>query len=406
MKSYEPSASPITTYSLRADAIPASSALPYPRTGTATTRAPAAAARSRDPSVLPLSATITSPLMPYVARAPRACVTQSATVAASFRHGMTIDSSRRWSKPLAMLARDPQPGGPYAIDVGERADACADLVGHRIVERQDHQRLAARGKASDLHRRDVPVVLAEQRAGAADEAGLVLMLREEQVALDRHVDPEPVYEHDAWLALHERPRDLGVADAHGEERVVSRGLGLAPFLDHEAARMGDRQRVHEVHALGAERLEQALHHRGAQWLGVELEQLAGVRELQLRGALIEQLRHECADALAASQPRAATGFVGRWSRRVDGVAGRMAVEDVEDLLHDIDRDVHLGLGGRAGEVRRKHRARRLADGGVGRQRLARVDVEGGTGDGAGLERRRERRQIDDLAARAIHQDRG
>src|SRR6185503_18550726 len=133
------------------------------RSGTGTTRAPAAVASSRDPSVLPLSATMTSPLIPYFARASRACFTQSATVAASFRHGMTIDSSRRWSKPVAMLARDPQPGGPHAIDIGERTDACADVVGHRVVEGQDHQRLAARVEASDLHRRDVHVVLAEQR---------------------------------------------------------------------------------------------------------------------------------------------------------------------------------------------------------------------------------------------------
>src|SRR5438093_10741659 len=130
---------------------------------------------------------MTSPLMAYFASASRACFTQSATVAASLRHGITIESSTRWSKPLAMLARDSQAGGAYAVDVGERADACAHLVGHRIVEREDHQRLAAGMKSAHLHRRDVHVVLAEQRPDAADEAGLVLMLCEEQVALDRDV---------------------------------------------------------------------------------------------------------------------------------------------------------------------------------------------------------------------------
>src|SRR5439155_11411446 len=232
------------------------------------------------------------PLMPYFASASRACFTQSATVAASFRQGMTTESSTRWSKPLAMLARDSQAGGPYAIDVGERADARAHLVGHRIVEREDHERFATRMKSTDLHRRDVHVVLSEQRPDTAHEAGLVLMLREQQVALDRDVDPEPVDEDDARLALHERPRDLGVADAHGEERGVPRRLGLAALLDHESARTRDRERVHEVHALRAERLEQSPHHGGAQRLGVELEQLAGVRELQLRGPLVEELRHQ------------------------------------------------------------------------------------------------------------------
>src|SRR6185503_19273078 len=402
MKSYEPSASPITTYSPRADAIPASSALPYPRTGTGTTRAPAAVASSRDPSVLPLSATMTSPLIPYFARASRACFTQSATVAASFRHGMTIDSSRRWSKPVAMLARDPQPGGPHAIDIGERTDACADVVGHRVVEGQDHQRLAARVEASDLHRRDVHVVLAEQRPDAADQARLVLVLGQEQVTLDRNVDPEPVDVHDARLALHERPRDLGVADADREKRVVPRGLCLAPLLDHQATRPRDRERIHEVHTLGAECLEQPLHDGGAQRLGVELEELAGVRDLQLGRTLVEKLRHQRPDALAKAQPRAAACFI-RWRpRRIHRVARGTPVEHVKDLLHDVNSDVDLRFGRRAGDVRGQNGVPRAADGGVGRERLAREDVERGPGDRALVERGSEGTQVDDLTPRAVH----
>src|SRR5688500_12951723 len=239
--------------------------------------------------------------MPYRAIASRACVTQSATVAASLRHGMMTESSNRWSKPLAMLARDPQPGGAHAIDVGERADARADLVGHRIVQGQDHERLATGMETSDLHRRDVHVVLAEQRPDAPNEAGFVLVLREKQVALDRNVDPEAVDQHDAGLALHQRPRDLGAPDANGEERGVARRLGVAPLLDHKSPRARDRERVHEIHALGTERLEQTLHDRRTQRLRVELEKLAGVRELELCGALVEQLRHQRSDALAAAQ---------------------------------------------------------------------------------------------------------
>src|SRR5688572_4312086 len=244
--------------------------------------------------------------MPYRAIASRACVTQSATVAASLRHGMMTESSNRWSKPLAMLARDPQPGGAHAIDVRERADARADLVGHRIVESQDHERLATGMETSDLHRRDIHVVLAKQRPDAANEAGFVLVLREQEVALDRDVDPEAVDQHDAWLALHQRARDLGVTDANGEERRVPRRFGVAPLFDHKSTRTRDRERVHEIHALGAECLEQTLHDRGAQRLRVKLEKLAGVGELELCGALVEQLRHQRADALATAQPRTAT----------------------------------------------------------------------------------------------------
>src|SRR5206468_3407090 len=51
-------------------------------------------------------------------------------------------------------------------------------------------------------------------------------------------------------------------------------------------------------------------------------------------------------------------------------------------------------------------ARRGADGGVGRQRLARVDIERRAGDRPGLERGRERGQVNNFAARAVHDDGG
>src|SRR5258708_6012871 len=59
----------------------------------ATTRAPALAASSGEPSVLPLSATSTSPAMPAAARAARASRTQPVIVRASLRQGITTVSS-------------------------------------------------------------------------------------------------------------------------------------------------------------------------------------------------------------------------------------------------------------------------------------------------------------------------
>src|SRR5580698_11674443 len=58
-----------------------------------TTRAPAAKARSADPSVEPLSATSTSPLILVCLRKSRALRTQAEMVSASLRHGMRIVSS-------------------------------------------------------------------------------------------------------------------------------------------------------------------------------------------------------------------------------------------------------------------------------------------------------------------------
>jgi hypothetical protein len=81
------------TYVPRAASMPPIRALPYPFAGTSTTRAPCARAMSCDPSVEPLSATITSPATPLRARYPFALSMHVARVSASSRHGITIDSS-------------------------------------------------------------------------------------------------------------------------------------------------------------------------------------------------------------------------------------------------------------------------------------------------------------------------
>ncbi len=56
------------------------------------TRAPAVAASSALPSVEPLSATTTSPGMPFAVSTARAETTHSSIVSASFRHGMTTET--------------------------------------------------------------------------------------------------------------------------------------------------------------------------------------------------------------------------------------------------------------------------------------------------------------------------
>src|SRR5580692_4431622 len=81
------------TYSPRAARMPPIRALPYPRSGIGTTRAPASLASCWLPSVLPLSATTTSPLIPLSAMNLTAFRTQVATVSASLRHGITTVSS-------------------------------------------------------------------------------------------------------------------------------------------------------------------------------------------------------------------------------------------------------------------------------------------------------------------------
>src|SRR5579871_647820 len=65
------------------------------------TRAPCWRAISAEPSVLPLSAMITSPGVPIAFNACLALSIQQPTVRASFRHGMTIETSGTASVAVA-----------------------------------------------------------------------------------------------------------------------------------------------------------------------------------------------------------------------------------------------------------------------------------------------------------------
>jgi len=97
---------------------------------------------------------------------------------------------------------------------------------------------------------------------------------------------------------------------------------------------------------------------------------------------------------------------GRRPRRVHRVARHLAIDDREHLPRDIDRDVLLRLDRGAGDVRGEDRVRCGADARVGGDRLGREHVERGAADRPCFERVRERVEVDDLAARAVHEDRG
>src|SRR5215469_4791523 len=74
-----------------------------------TTRAPASSASCWLPSVLPLSATTTSPLIPLSAMNFTALRTQVATVSASLRHGITTVSSTWTPRYSTLLYQQPAP---------------------------------------------------------------------------------------------------------------------------------------------------------------------------------------------------------------------------------------------------------------------------------------------------------
>src|SRR2546430_1090143 len=110
----------------------------------------------------------------------------------------------------------------------------------------------------DVHRRDVHIRAAKERADAADEPRLVLVLRQQEMAVDRDIDPEAVDADDARLAADDRPADRRPADRDLEQARVAGLPGLAALDDVEPARFRFRERVHEIHPARLERLEHAL----------------------------------------------------------------------------------------------------------------------------------------------------
>src|SRR5215468_8504544 len=85
--------------------MPPRSARPYPRSATLTTRAPIRLAMACEPSVLPLSATITSPWIPAARIAVWHFSTHTVSVSASFRQGMTTETSMPSSAASCVVFR-------------------------------------------------------------------------------------------------------------------------------------------------------------------------------------------------------------------------------------------------------------------------------------------------------------
>src|SRR5690349_4296863 len=83
-----------------------------------------------------------------------------------------------------------------------------DIVGDAIVDGQDHHRAASRGITADLHAGDVHVVLAEDGAHAADDAGPVLVPADQEAAFGHQVHTKRVDADRARLTHQQGARDL------------------------------------------------------------------------------------------------------------------------------------------------------------------------------------------------------
>src|SRR5690348_12489899 len=124
-------------------------------------------------------------------------------------------------------------------DVRGAADALDGLRRHGVVQREDHEGFAARlvtaasrqlgGDGADVHMADVDAGIAEDGADAADHAGTVEVLADEDVAGGGEVGDVLVHADDALLA----PSDGG-----GEQVRGVRGAGGAVWGDFEGDEIG------------------------------------------------------------------------------------------------------------------------------------------------------------------------
>src|SRR6516162_8801194 len=169
-----------------------------------TTRAPASSASRWLPSVLPLSATTTSPFIPLSAMNFTALWTQTATVSASLRHGMTTVSST-WTPcclrdfltklPASIAVR--RTGLPITLYNGRLADSACLAQGGYGLEGSTCGHSARGGQQQTVrHRARAGRPAPDRRRARVSLAVLVQRL----VEIRRHRNhPEPGPDQALWL---------------------------------------------------------------------------------------------------------------------------------------------------------------------------------------------------------------
>ena len=104
-------------------------------------------------------------------------------------------------------------------------DLLGDLLGHGLIERQDHERDGALVRAPQVHVADVDVGLAHGSAHEADGAGPVLVARDQHVGRGREVDLVAVEgDETRFPAEGHRARDRALS-VERQQRGVAAGIG-------------------------------------------------------------------------------------------------------------------------------------------------------------------------------------
>src|SRR5260370_6213018 len=252
----------------------------------------------------------------------------------------------------AIASRYRIPGSARTSAIGRAPKLDVSKVGHarhvpqarkhvgtdRIVDGEDHHRVAPRRIATHLHARDVDVVLAQDRAEAADHPRPVIVPADQESPLWHQVDSERVDSNRTRLPHEHRARELVAVHTKSDEAGVASMRRAAALDQLDAPARGDEARVDGVYTVFRERLQDAANRRRNQQVHVVLSHLT--LELELDRA------HSAAEELAVQRCQA-LGEQGEWTQvnellwregwRVDRMAGRIAGEHRCDLLGDVER---------------------------------------------------------------------
>ncbi len=148
--------------------------------------------------------------------------------------------------------------------------------------------------------------------------------------------------------------------------------------------------------------EDAFQHGILHQVRVQVRQAAVVADGDFRNRFVGKLRDECAQLFAQLQIRLELlELLGRNGGHVDGVPHRACQQIVAQLLRDARPDDFLRLFGRARDVRRGNHVGMLRQTRI-RRRLGFEYVEPGACHVPAFERRKQRRFVHQLAARAIY----
>src|SRR5262249_54531319 len=149
-------------------------------------------------------------------------------------------------------------------DRRERRDPRYDLRRRGLVEGEEpaggpRRAVRAVGRGSELDPADVHALLAEDGAEHPDDAGHVLVERDQDRPARLEVDVQVVDADDPRDAAEDRagddvaPPDAALARARArarlDETLPRRGLGLRALEQADPAVAGDQRRIHEVRAL-------------------------------------------------------------------------------------------------------------------------------------------------------------